>query len=101
MPKTKEREVGKQLLKRHSGKSGVRHQDGTLSVEYDCAVIRAKQNFALYGGEDLQSAHTREDVARVLSRQIDECRFSLDEDDKHFVAKATSFLKLYNLHKLK
>lgn|GEM_PF-5105623 len=100
MPKTKEREVGKQLLKRHSGKSGVRNPNWVVSAEYDCAVIRAKERFILYGGEELENARTREQVAKVLNRRRDECKFSQDEDDKAFVADATAFLKRYNLHKL-
>lgn len=101
MPKTKEREVGKQLLKRHSGKSGVRHPNWTLTAEYDCAVAQAKERFAEYGGEDLENATTRKQVAKILNQRCEDCAYSLNDEDLRFVSEATEFLKKYNLHKLK
>ena len=102
MPKTKARdpEVGAKLLKRGPGKSGVRHPHGTIGVQVDVVVIRAQDKFGVYVGKALANATNRQQVAEILVRHREDCKYSVDEDDKRFVVESATFIKEYKLHKL-
>lgn len=87
------------MLKRRPGKSGVRHPQWTYSEQFDAVVLHAKQTFADYGGEELKNAVSRRRVVEILRKRGDECKYSVNEEDRIFVAKSNEFIKNHNLHK--